>query len=240
MDAVNVSYVAFTRAERELLVFAQAPSSPKTEASSVSGLLYRHLRSELVDNVYESGSWTFQSYGRDAGCAYDDSVGVLPSVPVGNRLQLSFPSGEFFPEDGSRLRGIVLHDIMSRVEVAEDLDSSLGRAVAAGLLAERDEADVRAHLSGMLESVRPLHWFDGTYSVMTEMPIIAPGGDSYRPDRIMYAGDEAIVVDYKFGKVRSSQYRRQVLGYMNLLGTMGFTSVKGFLWYDNHGLEPLQ
>ena len=100
VDAVNVSYVAFTRAERELLVFAQAPSSPKTEASSVSGLLYRHLRSELVDNVYESGSWTFQSYGRDAGGAYDDSVGVLPSVPVGNRLQLSFPSGEFFPEDG--------------------------------------------------------------------------------------------------------------------------------------------
>ena len=240
VDAVNVSYVAFTRAERELLVFAQAPSSPKTEASSVSGLLYRHLRSELVDNVYESGSWTFQSYGRDAGCAYDDSVGVLPSVPVGNRLQLSFPSGEFFPEDGSRLRGIVLHDIMSRVEVAEDLDSSLGRAVAAGLLAERDEADVRAHLSGMLESVRPLHWFDGTYSVMTEMPIIAPGGDSYRPDRIMYAGDEAIVVDYKFGKVRSSQYRRQVRGYMELLGTMGFTSVKGFLWYDNHGLEPVR
>ena len=41
VDAVNVSYVAFTRAERELLVFAQAPSSPKTEASSVSGLLYR-------------------------------------------------------------------------------------------------------------------------------------------------------------------------------------------------------
>ena len=240
VDAVNVSYVAFTRAERELLVFAQAPSSPKTEASSVSGLLYRHLRSELVDNVYESGSWTFQSYGRDAGGAYDDSVGVLPSVPVGNRLQLSFPSGEFFPEDGSRLRGIVLHDIMSRVEVAEDLDSSLGRAVAAGLLAERDEADVRAHLSGMLESVRPLHWFDGTYSVMTEMPIIAPGGDSYRPDRIMYAGDEAIVVDYKFGKVRNGQYRRQVRGYMELLGTMGFTSVKGFLWYDNHGLEPVR
>ena len=56
----------------------------------------------------------------------------------------------------------------------------------------------------------------------------------------MYAGDEAIVVDYKFGKVRNSQYRRQVLGYMNLLRTMGFTSVQGYLWYDDHGLEPLQ
>ena len=79
------------------------------------------------------------------------------------------------------MRGIVLHDIMSRVEVAEDLDSSLGRAVAAGLLAERDELTYALTCPGMLESVRPLHWFDGTYSVMTEMPIIAPGGDSYRP-----------------------------------------------------------
>ena len=47
-------------------------------------------------------------------------MGVLPSVPVGNRLQLSFPSGELFPEDGSFER--YGHDIMSRV--AEDLDSS--------------------------------------------------------------------------------------------------------------------
>ena len=49
----------------------------------------------------------------------------------------------------------------------------------------------------------------------------------------MCRGEEAIVVDYKFGKARDGQYRRQVLGYMKLLSTMGFSTVKGYLWYEN-------
>ena len=136
-------------------------------------------------------------------------------MPIGGRLRLSFPSGEFFPEGDTRMRGIVLHDILSRVTVAGDLDRAVRTAVDSGLLSRQDMPAVSERLSRMLASVEDMHWFDGTYSVMTEVPIIAPGGDNYRPDRIMCRGEEAIVVDYKFGKARDGQYRRQVLGYMN-------------------------
>jgi len=39
------------------------------------------------------------------------------------------------------------------------------------------------------------------------------------------------VIDYKFGEYESVKYRQQILNYMNHLRSMGYTSVRGFLWY---------
>ena len=39
-----------------------------------------------------------------------------------------------------------------------------------------------------------------------------------------------VVVDFKFG-TPSEAYNEQVRGYMDLLHDMGYTRVKGYLWY---------
>ena len=51
-----------------------------------------------------------------------------------------------------------------------------------------------------------------------------------RPDRVITDGNETIVIDYKFGK-RNKKYILQVQRYMNLMISMGYTNVKGFIWY---------
>ena len=43
-------------------------------------------------------------------------------------------------------------------------------------------------------------------------------------------GNETIVVDFKFGKPHD-EHQKQVRQYMELLGNMGYKSVKGYLWY---------
>ena len=56
----------------------------------------------------------------------------------------------------------------------------------------------------------------------------------------MYRGTaEAVVVDYKFGRRREKEHRRQVTGYVELLKAMGFGSVKGYLWYGEEGVEEV-
>ena len=239
VDSFNISYVAFTRAVQELLIFAEQPSS--SGLSSVSDALYIHLKDSLEGNVYEQGDWTSPVYKEKAEEAGSIVLEELPSIPIGDRLRLSLPSEEYFPEgEGSaRVRGIVMHDILSRVEVAEDLDLAVSAAVDSGMISSNERVQVADALAAMIASVKDRHWFDGTYSLMTEVPIIVPGGDSYRPDRIMFSESEAIVVDYKFGKVRESRYRRQVLGYMGLLRDMGCSSVRGYLWYDKEGVEEI-
>ena len=46
----------------------------------------------------------------------------------------------------------------------------------------------------------------------------------------MIDGGQVVVVDFKFGK-QSPTYHEQVRGYMQLLRRMGYTDVRGYLWY---------
>jgi RecB family exonuclease len=56
-------------------------------------------------------------------------------------------------------------------------------------------------------------------------------GHSWRPDRVMIRGEEAVVVDYKFGINAPATHRRQIERYADLLRQMGYKSVSGYLWY---------
>ena len=54
--------------------------------------------------------------------------------------------------------------------------------------------------------------------------------ESRRPDRVMYDGKEMIVVDFKFGKT-NEEYHVQVRKYIDILSSMGYPNVRGYLWY---------
>jgi CRISPR/Cas system-associated exonuclease Cas4 (RecB family) len=43
-------------------------------------------------------------------------------------------------------------------------------------------------------------------------------------------GKETIVVDFKFA-APNIDHQRQVAQYMHLLSSMGYSNVKGYLWY---------
>ena len=51
-------------------------------------------------------------------------------------------------------------------------------------------------------------------------------------------GNDAIVIDYKFGEFTAfnKKYHRQVRGYMQLLADMGFANVCGHIWYVKEGV----
>lgn len=61
-----------------------------------------------------------------------------------------------------------------------------------------------------------------------------------RPDRVMMKDGQVVVVDFKFGKKRPG-YNRQVGEYMNLLASMGYKHIRGYLWYVfNNELEEVE
>ena len=55
----------------------------------------------------------------------------------------------------------------------------------------------------------------------------------------MIQGHRAVVLDYKFGKHNHTKYTNQVEGYVKILKDMGYSDVKGYLWYgfDNDLVE---
>ena len=82
-----------------------------------------------------------------------------------------------------------------------------------------------------LESVRD--WFDGSWNVITEQDILTRDGSIRRPDRVMVKSGRVVVVDYKFGELKSAGHLSQVRKYADMLRQMKYEVVSGFIWYVN-------
>ncbi|MBQ0005939.1 MAG: UvrD-helicase domain-containing protein [Alistipes sp.] len=241
IDSLNLTYVAFTRAVNELHVFAQLPDNPMKQ-TTVSQLLYRFLqdKGKLESDSYESGVW----FEKEEKCPRADSENDLYPVPSsydvfpgGNRIKVSLRNVEKMSGSMSqRLRCIVMHDIFSNIRTADDIETAVDNAVLKGEISASEREivlnDVRERLR-MAESAG-FKWFDAYYKTICEVPVLSPGGYERRPDRVMFRGGEAVVVDYKFGVEHDPSYRKQVAGYTHTLKEMGYEDVKGYIWYNDY------
>ena len=81
-------------------------------------------------------------------------------------------------------------------------------------------------------------WYSGEWTLYNECSIIYNDEQgkmqTRRPDRVMMKGNEVVVVDFKFGK-KKPEYSTQVREYMSLLSEMGYTDIKGYIWYVYSG-----
>ena len=179
----------------------------------------------------------------------------LPSIPLNpdrsdqeksvgerGRLKYSSDSHDFFSEDGQvgisaskRIKGVVLHDVLSRVKVAEDLHASVSLSEASGELTSEEAVEVETLLAERIAQVADRGWFpDGGAQIMNEVSLIDSYGKVYRPDRVVIRGDEVIVIDYKFGEHESS-YETKLRKYAKIWRDMGYENVSAFLWYVHSG-----
>jgi hypothetical protein len=235
IDNINVLYVALTRAQYGLKVIAAMP--PKT-------LTYKNFSHFLYDFVgkekYNTGEpYDFSKLPREEGKVEELSMGYA-SYPAdsGSRLRFSPEAADYFGPDGltgpaasGRIRGNVLHGILSAVRVPEDLPDAVEAAILNGDLPLSMKEETLSLLSDRLASVASRGWFSPEVRVRSEASILVPGGEEYRPDRVVLFPDgSAAVIDYKFGKPEE-KYRRQVGRYVNLYKKMGYKKVEGYIWY---------
>ena len=76
-------------------------------------------------------------------------------------------------------------------------------------------------------------WYSGRWQLFNECAIIYKEDgvlQTRRPDRVMMQDGQVVVVDFKFGKP-NKKYNKQVQGYMQLLTKMGYSNIRGYLWY---------
>jgi ATP-dependent exoDNAse (exonuclease V) beta subunit len=236
IDNINVFYVALTRPRYGLKVIAKPLAKSFTEPKDMSQLLYTFVNTEQYSEgtPYPLGTLVREKDGLEpieAGYA---------SFPAdsGSRLKFSPEAADYFGADGStgleasrRIRGTVLHGILSRVLTPADLPAAVAAAIASGELPADARAETLALLQERLASVESRGWFKADVKVLSEAAIIGPDGREYRPDRVVLHPDGSVdIIDYKFGHPEE-RYNRQVQRYMSLFTQMGHPQVTGFLWY---------
>lgn len=190
-------------------------------------------RGDMPEPVHEAAS---------AAEVMHAGFGSWPLNSDGGRLKLSSDGLDFFSDEGltgvsasNRIRGVVLHDILSRVVLPEDLHSSVLQAVLDGELTGEEAAMVEPLLSERIAEAEARGWFPPDRSaVMNERELIDTDGSISRPDRVVTDGECIRVIDYKFG-AHDPRYVRQVRRYADILRRMGYDDVRAALWYVQSG-----
>ena len=158
------------------------------------------------------------------------------------RLKYSADSIDFFSEDGeagisasNRIKGVVLHEILSRMTVEDDLEKAVRKSLESGDISEEEFTPIVSLLRSRLEEVRSEGWFDCTPAeVMNEASLIDTDGQVYRPDRVILKDGKVMIIDYKFGG-HYRKYEGQLKTYAEIWRRMGYADVSACLWYVHSG-----
>lgn len=139
--------------------------------------------------------------------------------------------------------GVLMHQMMSLINRAEDVDRAYQQMVYDGLIAEGDSQflSLKRELKEQIATDKMVKsWFDGTYENFNEKTILLEVKEdsskakierkTKRADRVMVNKDKAIVVDYKFGN-HDEAYNVQVQEYMEIIKKLLGLPTEGYLWY---------
>lgn len=241
IDGLNLLYVAFTRAVDVLCIMAPETTKPSSGGASAESLLNEAVKS-LPDDFTRSDTDNL----RHIICGelppvileeHEETVDLDEYAVTERRGRLRLRTGGALPHDeiklterGGRAYGIMMHELLSRVTTADDIEAAADRVCDSGLLPLTRRDEIVSRVRGMIAAERVRRWFDGSCTVMTEATIILPTGAARRPDRIMTENGNVTIVDYKFGEP-DDRHRRQAASYRDLLQEMGYTQVSAWLWY---------
>ncbi len=258
VDNLNLLYVAFTRAEKNLFIWSKLD-----EKGTVSELLANVLPQAASPvkktdsdetNSYETGTLCLSeereknektshtNHNRLARKATKRLV-TLESLKHDIRFRQSNRSSDFIrdvdeeeSEDRFIKRGRLFHTLFSTIETIADIDRAIERLVFEGIISNKEsEEEIRVLTREAFSLPQVQDWYSGSWRLFNECEIIWLEHGTLknrRPDRVMMRGEEVVVIDFKFGKPHK-QHAKQIQEYMHLLIRMGYPKeqIKGYLWY---------
>ncbi|MDR1437215.1 MAG: UvrD-helicase domain-containing protein [Candidatus Symbiothrix sp.] len=259
MDNLNILYVAFTRAEWNLLVLSQANEKPDSAAQTgtVSDLLQlslpflsgvwdeenRIFKKGQLENLPPAGRETVANLLKQPPLSYPSTFVSLPFKEGESIFKQSNRSREFVasaPSTGKKetrqdyiAYGNVMHKLFEQIHTTEDIDRAIDRHISDGLIHPLERNAYKEKIASAISESNLEDWFSEKYRIYREATILLEENGELkqkRPDRVLASGDETLVIDFKFGEAHH-KHREQVLQYMALLKSMGYPSVKGYLWY---------
>lgn len=256
VDNLNLLYVAFTRAGKNLILWSKE-GQKGTMSELLSATLPQVAQAgegswDEDEGVYESGMIcpSPDASQKDAPAPVNKLAQKPVKLPVhmesmrhdiefrqSNR-SADFIAGVDEAESSRRFidRGRLLHTLFSAIETEADIDGAISRLVFEGIIGRIEtEEEIRGLTRRAFSQPQIKDWYSGSWRLFNECDIIwQENGElrNRRPDRVMMRNGEIVVVDFKFGKP-NKKYNRQVQGYIELLVRMGYdaNAISGYLWY---------
>lgn len=228
IDSLNTLYVAITRAKEELHLMVPTDAN----ATSVGSIVMNFASLKNAGNLYEQGTpLPFNSQPKER-----PSLSRFMTHSPAEKIAVRYTHQRYDEEsEGDTLSprdyGTQMHRVMENATSREDMEHRIAHHVIDGMLTQEEATALRERIDKAFEDERVREWFDGSWEVIHSEREIIHNGHSWRPDRIMIRGEEAVILDYKFGLGATATHQRQIERYADLLRQMGYQSVSGYLWY---------
>jgi ATP-dependent exoDNAse (exonuclease V) beta subunit len=260
IDAANMFYVAVTRAASELhLMTSSNPREGRGSVGNLlRNVLNIHedftewgqpLRmAEAAAKEVAEGATEWATKGAAEGAAEESPApknsragdAVLHTYPTsrpGAKMRIQLPQTRYLEDAAADLSprdfGVLMHRAFERAVTVDDVHRALATMSAGALISPVEQAHLKEVIEHTLANPLVAEWFAGDWeAVRNEGDILTPlDTGTKRPDRVMIRGGRAVVVDYKFGRLKSPAHGKQLRDYMHLLAEMGHTDISGYIWY---------
>jgi ATP-dependent exoDNAse (exonuclease V) beta subunit len=245
LDNLNLLYVALTRAEIGLIVFAPDAKS-RAHKNSVARLLYEGIIKgpTSLTEKWKASDQFWQSGAINVVAEKEVSETKTTQLQTYNTSQWrgklivkkTAPKLSTLEDDQKRKKinyGIQLHSAFSKIVHSDDIADAIGEMISTGDINKDVGTQLENSIQKLMESPQVADWFSPKWEVRNESLTLSPGGKEYRIDRLLIKDKQAIVIDYKTGSPLK-QDQKQVGEYCLMLNEMGFSS-EGYLLYLTEG-----
>jgi len=218
LDNLNLLYVALTRPEKSLFMFA--PEAKADKLNNVNDL--------MLQLVSKNDGWNAENQYYELGALPAPTEIQIQSIEVSlkdytshswrNKVQLQMKNGAEEREkhfNEAVAYGLKMHVMLSKIKYKTDIEQ---------FKADDLYADIKYSVTTLSE------YFDPSWEVRTEVPVLLPNGEQRRIDRFNKKANQIVLIDYKTGSQRTKD-QNQMKEYLRIVGEMTAMPVSGLLLY---------
>ena len=239
LDALNVLYVALTRAKNQLYVITQE-TKEVTEAKTYADLFTSYVLGQGHDldqnTPFEMGAAIPRS---SAEKVINENDKLEVEIGISNHWKnhlIVFPR-DLDEVSSAQEKGLLMHDLLSKITHKDLLSEVMDEEFQLGIISEGTKNIMEHEINQIINHPELETYFEGTDRVLCEREILIPNGPILRPDRINITSDgSATVLDYKTGTPKIED-EEQIESYRNALIQLGFKQVKSKLVYINNEIK---
>lgn len=245
LDNLNLLYVAFTRAMQRLYVLA--------EDSDKNNVIQEYLNLETLPEgmMVEADHKLLQFGNPDFQKPVPKEENAEKVTVIGNverdlascdwfgKINVDSNPSMFWMSPDDKLSpsewGELVHEILSKIETADDIDRALQPYLLEGIIDEDTATMLKDKMLQMMNNPIICKAFADDAKVKNECEILSEG-EIKRPDRYAELPDEIILLDYKTGK-KAHSHHQQLKDYIVALRQMVTKEIRAYLVYLTDPIE---
>jgi ATP-dependent exoDNAse (exonuclease V) beta subunit len=240
LDNFNLLYVAYTRAEEQLYVIAEAKKDFKVnEPQSSSDLLFSYLQQspnfDTKNLVFQLGNAKRVLVEQKNQIKQHQKQQNFISSARENHSITIVPSTSLFmkTERGEAVDfGNLFHEIVAQIKTADDIDSAIHKYLFFGKITHIEAEMLKTRLIQLVNHPKLYQYYLQNNTIITERELVTHNKQVLIPDRLIFENKNVTVIDYKTGKHNKTHYN-QIEAYGDALQNLGYVIQKKILVYFN-------